>query len=69
MTKAIEVKVTKFGAVTREGTLVELTQGDMIEAHNELVSSYMELRDEFIKLQKEYNALLLSMIVPEEAIQ
>jgi hypothetical protein len=41
----------------------------MIEAHNELVSSYMELRDEFIKLQKEYNALLLSMIVPEEAIQ
>jgi hypothetical protein len=69
MTKAIEVKVTKFGTVTREGTLVELTQGDMIEAHNELVSSYMELRDEFIKLQKEYNALLLSMIVLEEAIQ
>jgi hypothetical protein len=69
MTKATEVKVTKFGTVTREGTLVELTQGDMIEAHNELVSSYMELRDEFIKLQKEYNALLLSMIVPEEAIQ
>jgi hypothetical protein len=69
MTKAIEVKVTKFGTVTREGTLVELTQGDMIEAHNELVSSYMELRDEFLILQKQYNELLLSMIVPTEKIQ
>lgn len=69
MTKAIEVKVTKFGTVTREGTLVELTQGDMIEAHNELVSSYMELRGEFIKLQKDYNALLLTMIVPKEVMQ
>ena len=69
MTKAIEVKVTKFGTVTREGTLVELTQGDMIEAHNELVSSYMELRGEVIKLQKDYNALLLTMIVPKEVMQ
>ena len=69
MTKVIEVKMTKFGAVTREGTLVELTQSDMIEAHNELVSSYMELRDEFLILQKDYNALLLTMIVPTEAIQ
>ena len=69
MTKVIEVKTTKFGTVAREGTLVELTQSDMIEAHNELVSSYMELRGEFIKLQKDYNALLLTMIVPKEVMQ
>ncbi len=69
MTKVIEVKVTKFGIVAREGTLVELTQGDMIEAHNELVRSYMELRDEFLILQEQYNALVLSMIVPTETIQ
>ncbi len=53
MTKAIEVKVTS----------------DMIEAHNELVRSYMELRDEFLILQEQYNALVLSMIVPTETIQ
>ena len=69
MTKVIEVKTTKFGTVAREGTLVELTQSDMIEAHNELVSSYMELMKEFIALQKDYNALLLTMIVPKEVMQ
>jgi hypothetical protein len=61
--------MTKVSELNSDGTLVELTQGDMIEAHNELVSSYMELRDEFLILQKQYNELLLSMIVPTENIQ
>jgi hypothetical protein len=59
----------EVSGVNSDGTLFELTQDDMIKAHNELVRSYIELMKEFIKLQKEYNALLLTMIVPEEAIQ
>lgn len=53
--------MTKVKELNSDGTLVELTQDDMIKAHNELVSSYMELMGEFIKLQKDYNALLLTM--------
>jgi hypothetical protein len=59
----------KVSELNSDGTLVELTQDDMIKTHNELVRSYIELMKEFIKLQKEYNALLLTMIVPEEVMQ
>jgi hypothetical protein len=59
----------EVSGVNSDGTLFELTQDDMIKAHNELVRSYIELSKEFLILQKQYNELVLSMIVPTEAIQ
>jgi hypothetical protein len=59
----------EVSGLNSDGTLFELTQDDMIKAHNELVRSYIELSKEFLALQKEYNALVMSMIVPTEAIQ
>ena len=61
--------MTKVSGLNSDGTLFELTQDDMIKAHNELVRSYIELSKEFLILQKQYNELVLSMIVPTEAIQ
>ena len=59
----------EVSGLNSDGTLFELTQDDMIKAHNELVRSYIELSKEFLILQKQYNELVLSMIVPTEAIQ
>jgi hypothetical protein len=61
--------MTEVSGLNSDGTLFELTQDDMIKAHNELVRSYIELSKEFLILQKQYNELVLSMIVPTEAIQ
>jgi hypothetical protein len=66
----------KVSELNSDGTLVELTQEDMIKTHNDLVQdhndllhSYIKLSKEFLILQKQYNELVLSMIVPTEAIQ